>query len=44
MLVPLQVDEDTALEIGSALIEALENSELTTDAGENNLVNGTLRY
>ena len=33
------MDEDTALEIGSALIETLENSELTTDAGENKLQN-----
>ena len=29
-----QVDEDTILEIGSALIEALANSELSTAAGK----------
>ena len=39
MAIPLQVDEDTALEIGSALIEALENSDLTTNAGEKTLSN-----
>lgn len=30
-----QVDEDTALEIGSALIEALSSGELSSDSAEN---------